>query len=188
MPDAPMELKQLSRTRLYTGRIIDLYVDEVEYPSGTKTVREVAHHPGGAAVVPLTDDGRVILVDQLRYPISRHILELPAGKLAPGEDPVHCAARELEEETGWIAGSLTKLCAFHTSPGFCDEVLHIFCGGNLRLSPGGHKREEGEFTMSLRIVPLQEVLKMIDRGDITDAKTIIGLLLVARGEHLGERV
>ncbi len=83
MPDAHVELKQLSRTHLYAGRIIDLYVDDVEYPSGKKTVREVAHHPGGAAVVPLTDDGQVILVDQLRYPLARHILELPAGKLGP---------------------------------------------------------------------------------------------------------
>ena len=182
MPDAPVELKQLSRTHLYSGRIIDLYVDEVEYPSGKKTVREVAHHPGGAAVVPLTDDGQVILVDQLRYPLARHILELPAGKLGAGEDPAHCAIRELDEETGWIAGSLTKLCAFYTSPGFCDELLHIYLARDLRLSPDGHKREEGEFTMSMLILPLRDALAMIDRGEITDAKTIIGLILAARRE------
>ena len=180
MPDAPVELKLLSRTHLYSGRIIDLYVDEVEYPSGRTTVREVAHHPGGAAVVPLTGDDRVILVDQLRYPLARHMLELPAGKLGAGEDPAHCAIRELEEETGWIAGSLTKLCAFHTSPGFCDELLHIYLARDLRLSPDGHKREEGEFTMSLLTVPFHDALAMIDRGEITDAKTIIGLLLAAQ--------
>lgn len=180
MPDAPVELKQLSRTHLYSGRIIDLYVDEVEYPSGKKTIREVAHHPGGAAVVPLTDDGQVILVDQLRYPLARHMLELPAGKLGAGEDPAHCATRELEEETGWIAGSLTKLCAFHTSPGFCDELLHIYLARDLRLSPDGHKREEGEFTMSLLTVPFPDALAMIDSGEITDAKTMIGLMLAAQ--------
>lgn len=180
MPDPSPELRQLSHTHLYAGRIIDLYVDEVEYPSGKQSVREVAHHPGGAAVVPLTDDGQVILVDQLRYPLSRHILELPAGKLGPGEDPAHCAVRELEEETGWLAGSLTKLCAFHTSPGFCDEFLHIYLGQQLRLSPDGHKREEGELTMSLHTLPLPEALSMIGRGEITDAKTIIGLMLVAQ--------
>lgn len=180
MPDPAPELKQRSRTHLYAGRIIDLFVDEVEYPSGRQSVREVAHHPGGAAVVPLTGNGEVILVDQLRYPLSRHMLELPAGKLSPGEDPAHCAARELEEETGWIPGTLTKLCAFHTSPGFCDELLHIYVAHDLRLSPHGHKREEGEFTMSLHSIPFQELLAMIDRGEITDAKTIIGLLLVAR--------
>jgi len=180
MPEESVELKQLSRTRLYAGRIIDLYIDEVEYPSGRRTVREVAHHPGGAAVVPLTDDGHVILVDQLRYPLGRHILELPAGKLGDGEDPAHCAARELEEETGWLAGSLTKLCAFHTSPGFCDELLHIYLARQLRLSPEGHKREEGEFTMSVRTLPLREALGLIGSGEITDAKTLIGLMLVAQ--------
>lgn len=180
MPDGSVELKQLSRALVYAGRIIDLYVDQVEYPSGRQTVREVAHHPGGAAVVPLTDDGQVILVDQLRYPLGRHILELPAGKLGAGEDPEYCAARELEEETGWLAGSLTKLCAFHTSPGFCDELLHVYLAGQLRLSPEGHKREEGEFTMSLRMLPLHDALQMIATGGITDAKTIIGLLLVAQ--------
>ncbi len=174
------ELKRLSRSLIYHGRIIDLYVDEAEYPSGKRTVREVAHHPGGAAVVPLTGDGQVILVDQLRYPLERHILELPAGKLNPGEDPAHCAARELEEETGWIAGSLTRLCAFHTTPGFCDELLHVYLGRDLRVSPAGHKREEGEFTMSLRFVPLEETIEMITSGEITDGKTIIGLLLAAR--------
>jgi ADP-ribose pyrophosphatase len=177
------ELKQLSHKLLYSGRIIDLYVDDVQYPSGKHTVREVAKHPGGAAVVPVTDDGNVILVDQLRYPLGRHILELPAGKLSPGEDPAHCAARELEEEAGWIAESLTKLCAFHTSPGFCDELLHVYLGHGLRTSPTGHKREEGEFTMSVRIIPFNEALAMIGSGAITDAKTIIGLLLAAQRLH-----
>jgi ADP-ribose pyrophosphatase len=180
MPESPLELQQLSHKLLYSGRIIDLYVDDVMYPSGKQTVREVARHPGGAAVVPLTDDGNVILVDQLRYPLGRHILELPAGKLSPGEDPAHCAARELEEETGWLAESLIKLCAFHTSPGFCDELLHVYLGQGLRPSPEGHKREEGEFTMSLHVVPFSEALAMISSGAITDAKTIIGLLLVAQ--------
>jgi ADP-ribose pyrophosphatase len=180
MPETSVELKQLSRTLVYSGRIIDLYVDEVEYPSGKPTVREVVHHPGGAATVPITRDGHIILVDQLRYPLGRHILEIPAGKLSAGEDPAHCAARELEEETGWVAGSLTKLCAFHTSPGFCDEVLHIYLAQELRLSPDGHKREEGEFSMSVLTVPFQTALTMIDSGEITDAKTIIGLMRVAQ--------
>ena len=172
-----MELKRLSRETLYRGKIIDLLVDRVEYPSGNQTVREVAHHPGGATVLPLLNDGRVLLVDQLRYPLEKHILELPAGKLFPGEDPAACAARELEEETGWIAGSLEKLCSFYTSPGFCDEELHIFLGRDLRLSPDGHKREEGEFTMSIHMIPFQEALAMVKSGAIKDAKTIIGLLL-----------
>jgi ADP-ribose pyrophosphatase len=158
-----MELKRLSREVLYKGRIIDLLVDQVQYPSGNTSVREVAHHPGGAAVVPVLDDGRVILVDQLRYPLERHILELPAGKLSPGEDPAVCALRDL--------------CSFYTTPGFCDEELHVYLARNLRPSPGGHKREEGEFTMNVHFIPYAEALAMVHAGTIKDAKTIIGLLL-----------
>jgi ADP-ribose pyrophosphatase len=175
-----MELVRLKRELLYRGRIIDLWVDDVEYPSGNRTVREVAHHPGGAVVVPLLDDGRVIFVDQLRYPLEKHILELPAGKLSPGEDPAVCAARELEEETGWCAGSLEKLCSFYTTPGFCDEELHIYLGRHLTPSPDGHRREEGEFTMSVHMLSLAEAVQKIGDGGIKDGKTIIGLLLTQR--------
>lgn len=175
-----MELKRLRRELLYRGRIIDLLVDDVEYPSGNRTVREVAHHPGGASTVALHDDGRMILVDQLRYPLEKHILEIPAGKLTPGEDPAACALRELEEETGWSAGSLRKLCSFYTSPGFCDEELHIFLACDLRQSPDGHRREEGEFTMTVLELPMKEVLERILSGEIKDAKTIIGVLLADR--------
>src|SRR6266705_1552470 len=114
-----MELKRVSRQVLYSGRVFDLIVDQVEYPSGNKGVREIAHHPGGAVTVPILDDGRVLLVNQLRYPFGEHIYELPAGKLDPGEDPHIAAARELEEETGYIAGSLEYLASIYTSPGFC---------------------------------------------------------------------
>ncbi len=174
-----MELTRLSREVLYKGRIIDLLVDQVQYPSGNRSVREVAHHPGGAAVVPVMDDGRVILVDQLRYPLERHILELPAGKLSPGEDPAVCAMRELEEETGWLGDPPSHLCSFYTTPGFCDEELHVYLARGLRPSPGGHKREEGEFTMNVHMLPFAEALAMVGDGRIKDAKTIIGLLLAA---------
>lgn len=178
-----MELKRLSRETLYRGRIIDLLVDQVEYPSGNRSVREVAHHPGGAAVVPLLDDGRIILVDQLRYPLERHILELPAGKLSPGEDPAVCAVRELEEETGWQCDTPVHLCSFYTSPGFCDEELHVFLARGLRLSPHGHRREEGEFTMNVHMIGFDEALHMVRAGSIKDAKTIIGLLLAQPHVH-----
>ncbi len=172
------EVKQRSRQVLYTGRIFDLIVDQVEYPDGTPGVREVVHHPGGAVVVPLLDDGRVIMVRQLRYPLGTRILELPAGKLAPGEDPAVCAGRELTEETGWVASKLERLTSILTSPGFCDEILHLFLGTGLRESPGGHQREPGEFSMSVEFLPLPHALAMVRRGEITDAKTIIGLMMV----------
>jgi ADP-ribose pyrophosphatase len=131
------ELKLLSRELLYTGRVIDLLVDRVEYPSGRSGVREIARHPGGAVTVPLLDDGRVILVSQLRYPLGKRVTELPAGKLAPGEDPLAAAKRELAEETGYSAGSLEHLVTIYTSPGFCDEVLHVYLARGLTPVAGG---------------------------------------------------
>jgi len=175
-----MDLKQLRREVLYRGRTFDLIVDHVQYPSGNTGIREIVHHPGGAVTVPLLDDGRVMLVRQLRYPLGNQIMELPAGKLSPGEDPAVCAARELTEETGWIAGGLDRLTSIYTTPGFCDEVLHIFLARNLRESPDGHKREEGEYSMTVVLVPLVEAVAMIHRGEIRDAKSIVGLLLAER--------
>lgn len=161
----------------YTGKVFDLVVDEVEYPSGAKGVREIARHPGGAVVVPLLDSGDVILVEQWRWPFDTRLLELPAGKLAPGEDPAACAARELIEETGWAADRLEPLTSICTTPGFCDEVLHLFLGRGLRHAPGGHRREEGERDMSVHILPLRDAADMARQGVLRDAKTIIGLLL-----------
>jgi ADP-ribose pyrophosphatase len=175
-----MEPKQLERKVLYRGRVFDLIVDQVEYPSGNKAVREIAHHPGGAVVVPILDDGRVIMVKQLRYPLGKDVLELPAGRLSPGEDSELAAARELEEETGWVAGNLEKLTSIYTTPGFCDEELHIYLATGLRNSTDGHKREEGELGMTVHTPLLSEALRMVETGKIQDSKTIIGLLLVGR--------
>jgi ADP-ribose pyrophosphatase len=180
-----MELKQLSRRVLYSGRVFDLIVDEVEYPSGNKGVREIAHHPGGAVIVPLLDDGRVVLIKQLRYPFGKHIIELPAGKLAQGENPRDAAARELEEETGYSAGRLEHLTSIYTTPAFCDEVLHIFLATRLHELTHGPRREEGEFTMTLQPTLLRDALAMIETGDISDGKTIVGLLLVERRMKAG---
>jgi ADP-ribose pyrophosphatase len=175
-----MELTLLKRDILYTGKVFDMIVDHVEYPSGKKGVREIAHHPGGAVVVPLFDTGDILMVRQLRYPLGKHILELPAGKLDKGEDPSHAALRELEEETGWTAGKLEKLTSIYTTPGFCDEELHIYLARGLRESPHGHKREEGEQTMTLHTIPLRDAVTMAYNGELKDSKTVIGLLLADR--------
>ena len=175
-----MELKRLSRQVVYSGKVFDLIVDQVEYPSGNRGVREVAHHPGGAVAVPMLDDGRVVLIKQLRYPFGKHIYELPAGKLSSGEDPQVAAGRELEEETGYTAGALEHLTTVYTTPGFCDEQLHIYLATQLRESPHGPRREEGEFSMTVQPVPLQEALRMVEAGEINDCKTIVGLLWIER--------
>jgi ADP-ribose pyrophosphatase len=121
-----------------------------------------------------------MLIQQLRYPFGRHLYEIPAGKLSEGEDPKSAAARELEEETGWHAGALHHLISVYTSPGFCDEIIHIFLGMHLTETGSGPRREEGEFSMTVSVLPLGTALEMLRRGDIHDAKTIIGLLLAAQ--------
>lgn len=175
-----MELKLLDRKLMYSGKVFDLIVDHVEYPSGRSGVREIAHHPGGAVTVPLFEDGQVLLVKQLRYPLGKHIYELPAGKLGPNEDPQVAAARELEEETGYVAGSVERLVSIYTTPGFCDEELHIFLATHLHESPSGHKREEGEFSMTIERMSMDKALSMVEGGEIKDGKTIVGLLWMDR--------
>jgi len=170
-------IKTLKSEKRYSGTVFNLIVDEVEYISGTRGLREVAEHPGGAVVVPLLDDGTVLLVHQYRYPLKKELFELPAGKLDPGEDPQVCAARELEEETGYTAGSLKKLTAIYTSPGFCSEQLHIFLATGLKKSSRGQQLEEGESDLTIRQLPFDEALNMIEQGDIVDGKTICGILL-----------
>jgi ADP-ribose pyrophosphatase len=178
-----MELKRASRATLYRGKVFDLIVDEVEYPSGTRGIREIAHHPGGAAVVPITDQNEVVLIQQLRYPFANRLLEIPAGKLIPGEDPSAAAARELREETGLVATRLEKLLSIYTTPGFCDEIIHLFLGTGLSTSLQGHAREEGESSMTVHRFPMETALAMIDKGEIKDAKTIIGLTIAEQHLH-----
>lgn len=175
-----MQLKVLQRRRLYEGKVFNLIVDDVEYPSGNRSIREVAEHPGGAVAAALLPDESIILVRQHRYPVDKDLFELPAGKLSPGEDPLHCAARELEEETGYTADSWQRLTAIFTTPGFCTEQLHIYLAVDVRPSARGRTLEEGELTMTVEVVPLQLAMEMIERGEIVDGKTICGIFLAER--------
>ncbi len=172
--------KVLRSEKKYSGKIFDLIVDEIEYPSGNRSVREVAAHPGGAVIVPLFPDNNIILVRQFRYPIRRYIFELPAGKLNPGEDPLVCAHRELGEETGYAAGHMQLLTAIYTTPGFCDERLHIYLATELKQTARGQQLEEGEAGLTLEIAPLRRAIEMIERQEIVDGKTICGILLTDR--------
>ena len=126
------------------------------------------------------ENSDILLVKQFRYPIEEEVIELPAGKLDAKEDPQHCAERELREETGYIARRWTKLTTMMTSPGFCNERLHIFMAQDLSLSPQGQSLEEGEQTIKLLRVPLVEAIAMVERGDIVDGKSIAGIFIGER--------
>lgn len=168
-----MNYKLLKSEIRYKGKVFDHQVDEIQYDSGNIGIREIAVHPGGAVVIPIKDDGKIILVKQFRYPLQKTLIELPAGKLDNKEDPLTCAVRELEEETGYKAKEFTKLGAIYTAPGYCTEILHIYKA--VGLIAGNHNREEGEQGMELLEFSLEEVKNMILSGEINDAKTIAGI-------------
>jgi len=160
---------------IYKGRIVELNVETVTLPNGATAELEVIHHPGAAAVVPLKDDGTVVLIRQYRHAIGGYIYEIPAGKLRPGEDPRDCAARELEEEIGYRASSLELLISFFTTPGFTDEVIHMYIGTG--LTPGTQNLGDDE-VLELLEIPLEKTIALIRDGTIRDAKTIVGLQMV----------
>jgi ADP-ribose pyrophosphatase len=168
-----MNFKLIKSQILFKGKVFDHQVDEIQYDSGNIGIREVAVHPGGAVVIPIKDDGKIILVKQFRYPLQTTLIELPAGKLEKGEDPLKCAVRELEEETGYSAEEIKKIGEIYTAPGYCTEILHIYSAKGLR--PGNHHREEGEQGMEIIELTLEEIEKMIISGKINDAKTIAGI-------------
>ncbi len=158
---------------IHRGKVFDLQVDEIEYESGNRGIREIALHNGGAVVVPVTDEGKIVMVTQYRYPFEKHLLELPAGKLGKDEDPLECASRELTEETGYTSKDIIKLGEIYTTPGFCTEVLYIYLASG--LTPGNHNREEGEFGMQILELYPDEIKNKIITGEIVDAKTICGM-------------
>ncbi|MCU7513651.1 MAG: NUDIX hydrolase [Bacteroidota bacterium] len=167
--------KVIKSETLFRGKVFDLQVDQIEYNSGNPGVREIAIHPGGAVVVPIKNDGKIVFVKQFRYPLQKVLLELPAGKLEVGEDPMKCAVRELEEETGYKAEEITKLGAIYTTPGFCTEVLHIYLAKG--LTPGNHNREEGEHGMEVLELTKEEIEEKIKNGELVDAKSLSGILM-----------
>jgi ADP-ribose pyrophosphatase len=158
--------------RVYSGRTLNIDLDRVLLPNGNTADLEVIRHPGASAVVPVLEDGQVVLIHQFRYAAGDFIYEIPAGKLDPGENPIDCARRELAEETGYQARSLSPLLSFLTTPGFCDEEIHIFLARE--LSAGKQDLEMNE-VLEVRHFPISRALEMIREGTIKDGKTIIGL-------------
>jgi len=158
----------------FEGRFLRVSLERHTLPDGRQEEFEIVRHPGGAAVLPVLEDGRLLLIRQYRPAVAESILELPAGKLDPGELPSDCAARELEEETGYRAGHLEPLGRMWTAVGFCDELLHLFVASD--LVPGQRRLEPNEF-ITLAPLPPDEALAALRRGEIRDAKTQLALLL-----------
>ena len=171
MGDEPVARKIASRS-IYSGRIVDLAVETVELPNGSRCELELIRHPGAAAVVPLLDDGQVLLVRQYRHAAGGWIHEVPAGKLDAGEAPESCAARELEEETGYRAGRLEALGWIFTTPGFTDEKIWLYRATDLALTQQRLQRDE---VLRVERMPLAAALAMAADGRIVDGKSICAL-------------
>jgi ADP-ribose pyrophosphatase len=165
----------ISSQKIFDGRVFKVTVDTVSEGELTYQ-REVVHHGGSAVIIPIHDDGTVVLVRQYRHPAVRYLLEAPAGTLADGERPEIGAARELQEELGLVAGRLDKLSEFFVSPGFCEEKMWVYLA--TELSEGKQLLDDDEMLDIVRM-PIGEALEMITSGEIQDAKTIIGLMLAA---------
>jgi ADP-ribose pyrophosphatase len=159
---------------VYAGKVLVLDVDEVEEPGGVRAVREVVRHRGSVATLAVHADGEVVLVRQYRYAADQELWELPAGRLDPGESAESGAKRELEEETGLVAERLEPMGVFYTTPGFCDEVMHLFRATGLRSVP---PRPEADERIEVRNCSLEEAREMIRRGDVREGKTLVALLL-----------
>ncbi|MBP8974537.1 MAG: NUDIX hydrolase [Anaerolineae bacterium] len=161
----------------YLGRLVKVYVETVQLPNGTQAVREIVRHPGAVAMVPLLSNGDVLFVRQYRHAAGDLLLEIPAGTLEVGEAPERAAARELQEEIGYSPGKLERLTGEYTAPGYTTELIHIYLATELVES-----RLAGDADEFLEVVrlPLAEALRRVERGELPDGKTMIGLLLAAR--------
>lgn len=178
--DASLAEKPLTEETTWTGRIFSISRLHVELPDGREAVRDVVRHPGAVAVVALTDDGRICLVRQYRTAIGRVTVEIPAGKLDPGEDPLACAHRELLEETGYSAQKMAYLTSIATSPGFTDEIIHIYMATGLEFS---HSSPDADEFLNVDLVELPQFINAVLDGQVEDAKTIIGALICDAVSH-----
>ena len=167
--------QKIDGERIYEGRILDLEVDRVLLASGNEATREVVRHKGAVVVLPLHEDRRVEFVRQYRYPMGEILLELPAGKLDPGEEPIVCAGRELAEETGWKPTEIHELGWFYTTPGFTDEVLHAFIA--TPLEPAPNVTQDPDEAIDNVTMTVEEALEACRDGTIRDSKTIACFLL-----------
>ena len=168
--------RRISSEQVFDGALLKVYRDAVRLPDGSSGGREYIRHPGAVAIVPFFDDGRVLLERQFRYPHGREFIEVPAGKLEPGEPHLDTAKRELLEETGYVAQEWTRLGVIHTAIAYTDEAIELFVARKLTLQT--RNLDQGEF-LEIFSVPFDEAVAMVRDGRITDAKSVAGLLWVA---------
>ncbi len=172
-----MEFELVEKVRIYSGYILDLERDRLCTTDGHIFHREVVQHRPAAAVLPLLSETEMILLRQFRYPIGRMIWEIPAGLIEEGESPLQCIERELEEEAGYRAQKLDKLIDYYPSPGFCDEIIHIFLASDLVATT---RNPEPDEHMEVHKVDIDHAFDMLSNGEIIDSKTIIALMLLKR--------
>ena len=175
--DIMFDEKTVKRKTIYRGKVIDVERQSVILVNGNTAEREIIRHSGGACMVAVDDLMNIYLVRQYRKAIDRETIEIPAGKLEKDEDPYECAVRELKEETGLMAGRVSKLGHIYTTPGFCDEVLHIFLAEDLVQAENDPDPDE---FVSCERYPIIRCLEMIENGEICDSKTIVAILRMAR--------
>lgn len=172
MPNHKLFEEQTIATRpIFEGKIISLQVDEVRLPDGGTASREIVKHPGAVAVLGIVDD-RMIVVEQYRKPLERSLVEIPAGKLDPGEDPLDAALRELKEETGYTCSNLQLIHSFSTSPGFADEIIHLYAAEH--LVPGESNLDQDEF-LNCETITFEQAWQYVQEHRIADAKTIMAV-------------
>ncbi|SHI01332.1 NUDIX hydrolase [Sporanaerobacter acetigenes] len=168
------EEKTMKTEKIYEGKMLNLRIDTVELPDKKYSKREIVEHPGAVAIVALTNQNEIVLVKQYRKAVERELLEIPAGKLEIGEEPKETAIRELKEETGYTSNKLEYLLEFYTSPGFSNEKIYLFLANE--LIEGQAEPEKDEY-IELVKVKLEDLIDMIDKGEIIDSKTIIGAMV-----------
>lgn len=177
------EEKTIKTEQIFSGRVVKLQVDDVKLPNGQTSKREIVRHPGAVAVIAITNENKIVMVEQYRKPLEKSIVEIPAGKLEKGEDPRITALRELEEETGYECEQMEWLISFATSPGFADEIIHIYVAKGLSKKENAAGLDEDEFVDLIELT-LDEALQYIKEQRIYDSKTVIAVQYLQLQEAL----
>jgi ADP-ribose pyrophosphatase len=181
-----LEEKTIQTKEIYSGKVVSLQLQEVELPNGKMAKREIIKHPGAVAIIAITDENKIVMVEQFRKALERIIVEIPAGKLEKGEEPVDCARRELEEETGYECRNLELLVSFYTSPGFADEIVHVYIAKGLVKKENAAELDEDEF-VNLEELTLDEAIEYIKEQKIYDAKTVFAVQYLQLQEALAKK-